>query len=254
MTTAYLAGHFVANTTEAHFKYILYNEEDDYLAKIASWADSIRYTNWGRFSKNFHFIDAHDSPPNKCDVNFERDCKDDGCVITALHNYTQQSVEPELPFWRRNQAAKFVVHFVGDLHQPLHNEDVEKGGNGLSVIFDGKHFNLHHVWDSSIAEKLLGGLHGDPSKLASNWANQLAVEITDGKYAEAKEAWLKDLDFEKPIDTALAWSRETNALVCTHGKAIVPVTVCISLYLTWIYSFARRTRRYCRSGTWGRVL
>jgi hypothetical protein len=32
MTTAYLAGHFVANTTEAHFKYILYNEEDDYLA------------------------------------------------------------------------------------------------------------------------------------------------------------------------------------------------------------------------------
>jgi hypothetical protein len=62
---------------------------------------------------------------------------------------------------------------------------------------------------------------------------------------------LKDLDFEKPIDTALAWSRETNALVCTHGKAIVPATVCISLYLTGTYSFARRTRRYCRSGTWG---
>lgn len=220
MTTAYLAGHFVANTTEAHFKYILYNDEADYLAKIASWADSIRYTNWGRYTKNFHFIDAHDSPPNKCNVDFERDCKDDGCVISALKNYTQQSVEPELPFWQRNQAAKFVVHFIGDLHQPLHNEDVEKGGNGLSVTFDGRTFNLHHVWDSSIAEKLLGGPRGPPLKIANNWANQLAVEIADGKFAEAKEGWLKDLDFEDPVSTALAWSREANALVCSHGKSI----------------------------------
>ncbi|KAI1025556.1 hypothetical protein LB506_001529 [Fusarium annulatum] len=216
ITTAYLASHFVANTTEAHLKYILYNDEEDYLAKIASWADSIRYTDWGRYTKTFHFIDAHDSPPNKCDVDFERDCKDDGCVLTALKNYTQQSVEPQLPFWQRNQAAKFVVHFIGDLHQPLHNENVEKGGNGLAVTFDGRTFNLHHVWDSSIAEKLLGGLHGDPFKLANSWANQLAVEITDGKFAEAKDAWLKDLDFSDPISTALAWSREANALVCTH--------------------------------------
>ncbi|UPK91392.1 hypothetical protein LCI18_002327 [Fusarium solani-melongenae] len=216
ITTAYLASHFVSNATEAHLKELLYNEGPDYIAKIASWADSIRYTDWGRYTKTFHFIDAHDSPPEQCNVDFERDCKDDGCVITALANYTKQSLEPNLPFWQRNQAAKFVVHFVGDLHQPLHNENVEKGGNGLFVRFDGRHFNLHHVWDSSIAEKLLGGLHGDPFELAGNWARQLAVEITDGRFAEEKETWLKDLNFNDPVSTALAWSREANALVCTH--------------------------------------
>ncbi|KAJ3500555.1 hypothetical protein NM208_g17119 [Fusarium decemcellulare] len=92
----------------------------------------------------------------------------------------------------------------------------KKGGNGILVKFDDRQFNLHHVWDSSIAEKLLGGLHGDPFELANNWSNQLAVEITDGKFADERESWLKDLNFGDPVSTALAWSREANSLVCTH--------------------------------------
>ncbi|CAM1501735.1 Fc.00g037190.m01.CDS01 [Cosmosporella sp. VM-42] len=216
ITTAYLASHFVSNSTEAFFKDLLYNDEPDYMAKIASWADSIRYTKWGRFTSTFHFIDAHDDPPRSCNVDFERDCKDTGCVISSLKNYTDQLVDPSLPKWRRNQAAKFVIHFVGDLHQPLHNEDVSKGGNGIYVLWDGRHFNLHHVWDSSIAEKWIGGMHGSPYVLAEKWSNQLAVEITDGKFADESEVWLKDLDFSNSISTAMAWSREANALVCTH--------------------------------------
>ena len=74
------------------------------------------------------------------------------------------------------------------------------------------------MWDSSIAEKWIGGLRGKPYPLAQKWANQLAVEITDGKFAADKEGWLKDLDFSNPNGTAMAWSREANALVCTHGK------------------------------------
>lgn len=218
ITTAYLAGHFVANTTEAHLKQLLRNNDADYLAKVASWADSVRYTEWGRFTKTFHFIDAHDNPPESCDVDFERDCKDTGCVITALANYTQQSVDAALPDWRRAQAAKFVIHFVGDLHQPLHNENVERGGNGIHVLWDGREYNLHHVWDSSIAEKWIGGMRGKPYPLAEKWANQLAVEITDGKFAEEKESWLKDLDFNDAQSTAMAWSRECNSIVCSHGK------------------------------------
>ncbi|KAK2598939.1 hypothetical protein QQS21_005617 [Conoideocrella luteorostrata] len=215
ITTAYLASHFVANSTQVFFQDLLRSDEDDYLAKVASWADSIRYTKWGRFTKNFHFIDAHDRPPHKCDVDFKRDCKADGCVISALANYTEQSLDPTLPAWRRAQAAKFVVHFVGDLHQPLHNEDVALGGNRIHVLWDGKEFNLHHVWDSSIAEKWIGG-RGKPYPLAKRWANQLAGEIEDGKFAVQKKSWLKDLDFEDATETAMAWSREANAYVCTH--------------------------------------
>ncbi|PNY24362.1 Nuclease S1 [Tolypocladium capitatum] len=216
ITTAYLASRFVANSTEAYFKELLRSDQDDYLAKVASWADSIRYTKWGRFTKTFHFIDAHDNPPLSCNVDFERDCKGTGCVVDALANYTEQAFDRSLPAWRRAQAAKFVVHFVGDLHQPLHNEDVSRGGNGIHVKWDGKEFNLHHVWDTSIAEKWIGGLRGKPYPLARKWSNQLAVEIIDGKFTAEKEHWLKDLDFTNPNGTAMAWSREANALVCTH--------------------------------------
>ena len=216
ITTAYVASHFVANTTQAYFQELLRSHDSDYMAKVATWADSIRYTKWGRFTSTFHFIDAHDNPPHDCNVDFERDCKETGCVISALANYTEQSLDPALAPWLRAQAAKFVIHFIGDLHQPMHNEDVAKGGNGIYVLFDGRHLNLHHVWDSSIAEKWIGGMHGKPYPIAEKWANQLSLEITDGKFAEEKETWLKDLNFDDSIETAMAWSREGNALVCSH--------------------------------------
>ena len=85
-------------------------------------------------------------------------------------------------------------------------------------MWDGKDFNLHHVWDSSIAEKSLGGLHGKPYPLAKRWAAQLVDEIEKGKFAGEKDAWLKGLDFGDANGTAMAWSQETNALVCTHGQ------------------------------------
>ncbi|KAG8415571.1 hypothetical protein J3458_009408 [Metarhizium acridum] len=59
-------------------------------------------------------------------------------------------------------------------------------------------------------------MHGKPYPLAEKWANQLAGEINDGKFAAEKGAWTKDLNFTDAIGTAMAWSREANAFVCTH--------------------------------------
>lgn len=193
------------------------------MANIATWADSVRYSKWGRFTKTFHFIDAKDDPPLRCDVDLARDCKDTGCVVTSLANYTLQSLDPELSFRERNIAAKFVIHFVGDLHQPLHNEDVARGGNGIHVRWRGSEVNLHRVWDSSIAEMLVnGGRRGKPFEVARRWAGELAAEIEGGKWAGEREAWLKDIDLEDAEGTAMAWSRECNAYVCSHGMSPAP--------------------------------
>ncbi|KAF3802188.1 Nuclease S1 [Colletotrichum gloeosporioides] len=216
ITTAYIASHFVANTTEAFFQDLLRNDTEHYLAGVATWADTIRYTRWGHFTGPFHFIDAHDSPPDYCGIDFERDCKAEGCVVTALANYTTRSLDTKLSGWERNQAARFVVHFIGDIHQPLHNEDVARGGNGIHVKWYGTDFNLHHVWDSSIAEKLIGGARRRPYDNAKRWADELADEIKTGKFAAQKADWLKTLDFNDVKTTALAWAGEGNAFVCTH--------------------------------------
>jgi hypothetical protein len=49
------------------------------------------------------------------------------------------------------QALNFVIHFVGDLRQPLHDEDCgEKGWNARQVVFEGQSDNLHWLWDTSL--------------------------------------------------------------------------------------------------------
>ncbi|KAL2890978.1 Nuclease S1 [Ceratocystis lukuohia] len=215
MASAYVASSFVSNTTQAYLQKVLENNNDDYLASIASWADSIRYTRWGRFTSNFHFIDAKDSPPEECSVDFERDCKANGCVLTALANYTARATDLSLPPLQRQDAAKFVVHFIGDLHQPLHNENVARGGNSIKVKFNGVRLNLHHVWDSTIIEKWIG-VNGRPNGYAEGWAKSLVDEINDGKFTKEAGSWLDGLNYTDPIGTGLQWSRECNKLICTH--------------------------------------
>lgn len=68
-----------------------------------------------------------------------------------------------------------VIHFLGDIGQPLHNENLDVGGNDISVEYSGDETNLHHVWDTQIPESVSGG----PS-LGS--ARSWAVSLTKGVY------------------------------------------------------------------------
>jgi S1/P1 Nuclease len=92
---------------------------------------------------NFRDGTCHYVPP--------RDCADGRCVIGGLEKYVAILGDRHAPEAARAQALKFVVHFVGDVHQPLHagNRD-DKGGNDFQVRFDGKGTNLHRVWDSQM--------------------------------------------------------------------------------------------------------
>jgi hypothetical protein len=57
------------------------------------------------------------------------------------------------PFEQRAEALRFLIHFVGDLHQPLHvTDNGDRGGNELQVTFLSRPTNLHHVWDQDLIE------------------------------------------------------------------------------------------------------
>ena len=73
-----------------------------------------------------------------------------------------------------------MVHFVGDMHQPFHDEDDgDKGGNTRHVIFDGKPDNLHWVWDTGLLEHV--------NRNEPDLAAELERHITDADRA----AWTK---------------------------------------------------------------
>ena len=94
-TVAYIAQDFVSSTTKTYVQNILGDTSTSYMANAATWADSYRSTSAGSWSADLHFVDANDSPPSSCNVNYSRDCSGNKCVIGAISNYVCAS--PSLP-------------------------------------------------------------------------------------------------------------------------------------------------------------
>jgi hypothetical protein len=211
-TVAYIAQNLVSNKT-AHFAQLLLNDTSSaYLANIATWADSYRYTDEGAFSSPLHYIDALDTPPESCNVDFKRDCPEEGCIVSAIANYTERVSAENVTTVEKQKALKWLVHFIGDTHQPLHVENLEVGGNLINITFEGKTANLHHIWDTEMPEKLVG----EPTQAnAKAWAASLTEETLSGKYANQSKSWLEGTDIKDPIESAMTWARDANAYVCS---------------------------------------
>ncbi|EFQ32002.1 S1/P1 Nuclease [Colletotrichum graminicola] len=214
-TVAYVATNFVAPETKTYMQQLLGDTSDNYLASVASWADTYRYTAEGKYSAPYHFIDALDDPPHSCGVDLERDCGAEGCIISAYANYTQHLLDASLALAQRQMAAKMVIHFTGDIGQPLHCENLDVGGNDVVVTFNGTKTNLHAAWDTSIPESIAGD-GKNVLTVAKPWAAALTKDIKSGEFsADAAGPWVSNIDLEDPEATALAWAAESNAFVCT---------------------------------------
>ena len=96
--------------------------------------------------------------------------------------------------------------------QPLHCENLDKGGNGIDVTYDGDDTNLHAVWDSAIPEAVAGG---KSKAVAKTWAANLTTAIQSGAYKAASAGWIGGLDVAKAEAVALTWARESNTFVCS---------------------------------------
>jgi hypothetical protein len=108
----------------------------------------------------------------------------------------------------------FIIHFLGDIHQPLHVEGEEKGGNNISVCFD-KHCsreNLHSVWDTAIPHKINGIKHNlkhnDEREASAGWADRLYER--NRLWPIANEC----SNIRNPLECVVQWAAETNRLNC----------------------------------------
>jgi len=103
-------------------------------------------------------------PNDQATFDRARDCKDDDCVVGGIEKYLAVLRDKSQPKDKRREALTFVVHFVGDIHQPLHaagglvkNEQTgamepDLGGNKVKVRYLGVETNLHTVWDTMVIE------------------------------------------------------------------------------------------------------
>jgi len=213
-TVAYLASmHFSSGSNT--FSNTLLNGQD--ISEAALFADKVRHMPAFAYSAGWHFIDARDSPPTACGVNMTRDCGG-GCVVSAIANHTARVADGRLDRFHRGQSLRFMIHFFGDVHQPLHTEAEGRGGNDIPVVFDGVHTNLHSVWDTLIPRKHAGGPLGGGADaemaFAWAWATRLYHGEAGGGGARVEEECLGDA-----AACALEWAREANSFVCSYVMA-----------------------------------
>ncbi|KAG9239912.1 putative nuclease PA3 [Calycina marina] len=215
-TVGYVAQNYLSAAAQTWAQDILVDNSTSYLASVASWADTYRSTTAGAFSAPFHYIDAQDSPPSSCNVDYARDCTTAGCSISAIANYTQRVADGRLTADNTQIALKFLIHLLGDITQPLHDEALDVGGNTIIVTFDGyTSDNLHSDWDTYIPEKLIGGY---ALADAQTWANTLIADIDTGIYQSLAASWISGDSITSSaniITTATKWATDANALVCT---------------------------------------
>lgn len=129
---------------------LLQSEAYATLPGIATWADELREhdPDLGRRSSAWHYVNLGEE---QCTYEATRDCKGGNCVVEAIVAQAAILGDRKRSDVERVQALKFVVHFVGDVHQPLHAGHAhDKGGNTVQVSIDGKGTNLHSLWDSRL--------------------------------------------------------------------------------------------------------
>jgi S1/P1 Nuclease len=159
-------------------------------ASRATWAD--KYRNLHRETAKWHFVDLEIDHPDLVSACFGMPPLAAGqpasagsardCIVNKIAEFEAELKDASTPPAERLMALKFLMHFVGDLHQPLHASDHnDRGGNcvRLSPSPDGHDTNLHAYWDNGTVESL-----GDS---ASTIAAALDAQISPGDIA----AWAR---------------------------------------------------------------
>lgn len=213
------------------------------VGRAAAWADGYAHTAEGRFSYQWHWIDTHDWAPDHCNLNYEKDCAEGGCVVSAIANQTgilrdciQQVHDGELVGGINitcSYALKWVAHFLGDIHQPLHASGRAAGGNFYKARFGNVSTELHavspldlflhlseadrrQVWDGYIPYFAANVSQPFSTQSLDPFFADLMSRIRKDLFYEAPYMWLTCSDPSTPERCAAGWATESNRWTCDY--------------------------------------
>lgn len=210
----------------------------DPLVGAATWADDVKRAEG---TGTWHYIDiprgiSRGDPNQYCEpVGPLQNGNRRGCLLSAIHDQLAilgNGSQPE-----RARALRYVIHLIGDMHQPLHvNDNADRGGNCVVVHSGSKTTNLHSLWDSGILDGALLERHlteqdfareldGGYQRHFEDWASskqtleqwvwdihKIGVRVTYGKLRP-----LVPLEAFRPVDDCTVESAKTRALNIVIG-------------------------------------
>jgi hypothetical protein len=162
------------------------------LADVSTWADEQQEI---PEAYRWHYVNI----PIQEKQYDPRYCPSGGCVVSKILDFKRILQNSKAGRQQKQQALKFLIHFIADLHQPLHvGDNKDQGGNLLQVRFFGVGSNLHRVWDSEIIER----------------------------HTKNEHVWLWDFDFWANPRMVAEWSKGTPQDWATETLQIAKEAYC----------------------------
>ena len=220
-------------TYQSPFRITCTATKTGWMATYSTWADDARTKPAYKETGDWHFWDV---PLGVDSATADQYCDDGECIVAALKKELDILKDPQSQKSDRQEALIFIIHLVGDAHQPLHIIDNgDRGGNCLPTEFkadghdliskekitNGEHTgsytpNLHGIWDANIIAGMTGYSSG-----ANDTKLKAFVKSIETEYADQMDG------FAASPENFLGWALETHSLGQKNGfKPLeAPVTV-----------------------------
>jgi S1/P1 Nuclease len=185
------------------------------MESVASWADQIRRSRPA--TGPWHYIDI---PIHERHMDLVRDCPKGDCVVAKIADMRAEVRNAAAPPEERREALMFLIHFVEDMHQPLHcSDNKDQGGNGVHVQFFDRTTNLHSVWDSGLLsrmgteEQLFAQLSPDSARHARKFSKGTVDEWAEQSHKAAQKIVYGKLPKATPVVLNAAYEKTADRLV-----------------------------------------
>ncbi|MBF0500627.1 MAG: S1/P1 nuclease [Candidatus Riflebacteria bacterium] len=184
-------GHrLVAGIAESLLRPEVRNEVQSILATetfvgVAKWADDIRPSR--PFTAPYHYVDVPSASFKSIHhaIRTGRPREREGTLPDALEHFGKALADTSRSLDERQEALKFFIHLMGDLHQPMHcSPPGDSGGNELQVTLKGQVKNLHRVWDTDLIAALGGSEKRLLTELSGEAAKLDAVSLASGTFLD----------------------------------------------------------------------
>ncbi len=181
------------------------------LSDISTWADEHRNPSSGAW----HYVDVPITE-SRYDPKY---CLSKGCVVSKIADFRRILIDRRADKFKKQEALKYLVHFIEDLHQPLHVADNnDRGGNQTQVRFFNRGSNLHRLWDSQLIENK----------------------------SHNEQDWLRDINSLATSQNVSQWSKGTPEDWAAESLQIAKKAYCLPGTNTVMPSGTKLDDNYCR--------
>lgn len=229
--TGAIAEQYLTVEATAAIANILPNES---LAEASTWADEMRANPsyfWQVTASPWHYVTV---PIGK--TYSEVGAPTQGDAVTALKNFRKTLRDDKAHLVDKQLALRFIVHLVGDLHQPFHvGNGTDRGGNDFKVSFMEEKSNLHRVWDNNII--------GQQKLSYSEWTLRLKSKITESDVTQwsvtdpriwiAESAEIRETSY--PETRKISWGYIYNKLPIVR-KRLQQAGIRLAAYLNEVFA------------------